>query len=237
LRNPGPQDFFTADEVAAPVSSIFEYRTFIPAQIGGSVSRFEVMLLLQVEGEHRHRATRLLVALALESPAPVQEQMVHRAVDFVGAGGGRQPAPIAPLPSPPTVVDDPTAERIATCYEQLAGADLSGVAVAARRLLLARTERVRPEDQIIDYAIALESMTQEWGGKAQGKELSRLLGQHGVPEEEVERQHKSFRKARKAVVHEGIVPTHVKVHAETGRRLVEQSLRARVGLGLASAQS
>ena len=50
------------------------------------------------------------------------------------------------------------AEKLKQEYASLAGMPVRHVGVAVRRYLIARSERVRPADQVIDYAIAVESM-------------------------------------------------------------------------------
>ena len=59
--------------------------------------------------------------------------------------------------------------------------DVTRIAIAARRYFQAITERVRPADSLIDYAIAIEAITQTSNGKKQRDRVVRLIGA-GVPE-------------------------------------------------------
>ncbi len=88
---------------------------------------------------------------------------------------------------------------------------------------------MRPADQVIDYAIAIESMTNERGGPKQGKELAQLIARDLEQQEAAEAEHKMFRRARETIVHEGKVPANVREAAPVGEDLVRRSLRARTG--------
>jgi hypothetical protein len=81
---------------------------------------------------------------------------------------------------------------------------------------------------VIDYAIAIESMTSEWGGKDQGKELASVLAGDGGGHDQVESEHKAFRHARERIIHDGEIPADVAQAARLGESLVLRSLRARV---------
>ncbi len=91
---------------------------------------------------------------------------------------------------------------------------------------MARTERVRPADQVIDYAIAIESMTKKRSGADQGKELARLIADP-ADAPSVEECRIAFRETRRQIVHDGVVPADVREPAALGEDLVRRSLRAR----------
>jgi len=231
IRGTAASDFFETDPADASIRVVFEYRTSIPAAIREIGFDFAAQTVAEVEAEHRLRATRLLIALALETSAPVQEQMVRRQIDFSSAGGGLQPRHLGQIAaSRPSMIDPSTANRVAATYGQLGNADLAALGVAVRRFLLARTERVRPDDQVIDYAIALESMTSLHGGENQGEELAQLLATEDHDSGSIEDMHERFREARRSIVHDGDVPLHSEAAAASGRFLVEQSLRVRTHL-------
>ncbi|MFP5389025.1 MAG: hypothetical protein ACLGG5_06975, partial [Thermoleophilia bacterium] len=177
---------------------------------------------------HQTRLTRFLLAVALATEAPIQEQLVMKAIDFGGSASGKLPEDLGPMISSHWHrLDKPATDGICNCYAALAGRNLGGLSVATRRFLLARTERVRPADQIIDYAIALESMTSKRYGDKQGKELAGLLAHDAIQQKIVESEHEHFRAARETIVHDGVIPPDAGAVAQAGRELVKRALRAR----------
>lgn len=190
-------DFQVPIGQTAPAGIAFEYRVELPASATPIGFSFPDELVAGVDTAHQTRLTRFLLAVALTTEVPIQEQLVMKAIDFGGGGSGRLPeegGPIAMLHR--YLLDEDAIKRICECYSALAGRDLARLGVATRRYLLARTERVRPADQIIDYAIALESMTAKRYGDKQGKELARLLGRDPIEREVVGAEHERFRAAR-----------------------------------------
>jgi hypothetical protein len=207
---------------------VFEYRTRLPASAGRVEFPFSDELVAEMETTHQDRLTRFLLAVACTIEAPVQEQLVMKEIDFGGGGSGKIPEESGPIVSLSRfLLDEGTTERIRVSYGVLAEAELGRLGVAVRRFLLARTERVRPADQIIDYAIALESMTSERYADKQGRELGRLLGKDPAARNTVESEHEMFRAAREAIVHEGRIPADAKRMAQIGRDLVRRSLLVR----------
>jgi hypothetical protein len=221
-------DFFVPIGATAPDGIVLEYRAHLPAAAAPLGLSFPEELVAEVETAHQTRVTRFLLAIALSTEAPIQEQLVMKEIDFGAGGSGKAPEEAGPIISFANFpLDKSAVGRVRSVYAGLAGKDLGRLGVATRRLLLARTERVRPADQIIDYAIALESMTSKRYGDKQGKELARLLASNEVERETLESDHERFRSAREAIVHDGVVPADSPSIAQTGRDLVGRSLRAR----------
>jgi hypothetical protein len=71
----------------------------------------------------------------------------------------------------PAVLNERAAENLRQEYAALVEVPVRHVGVAVRRYLIARSERVRPADQVIDYAIAIESMTSEWAARTRERSL------------------------------------------------------------------
>jgi hypothetical protein len=228
VRSAVDTDFHVPIGDTAPTGVVFEYRTRLPASAGPVGFPFSDELVAEMETAHQNRMTRFLLSVALASEAPIQEQLVMKEIDFGGGGSGKAPEAAGPIVALPHFrLDAGLVERIRASYGALAETDLGRLGVATRRYLMARTERVRPADQIIDYAIALESMTSKRGGDNQGKELGRLLGEDPAERKAAEADHKMFRTARQAIVHDGVIPPDAALVAQVGRDLVRRSLRAR----------
>ena len=152
-------------------------------------------------------------------------------VDFAGGGSGQDREEAGQITREYQYwLDDTANRRILECYGLLEGKDMRGIGVATRRYLLARTERVRPADQIIDYAIALESMTSEWYADKQGRELAKRISVNLAERPIAEAEHERFRAAREKIVHDGQVPGDAKEIAEVGSGLVRKSLQALTGV-------
>jgi hypothetical protein len=222
-------DFSGVDTHAPrPPAVVFEYDVDLPAAIESAPVTFPEDVIERVTGAHEAVITRVLLALVFATDGPVQEHLTMREVRYFGGGGGSAPEDVGPIVvRSPTVLDPDRIERLRREYRDLASRPLRDVGVATRRYLLARSERVRPADQVVDYAIAIESMTESRGGPKQGEELAHLLG--GTPDERatVEQDHIAFRRARERIVHEGDIPANVKEAAALGQSLVLRSLRAR----------
>ncbi len=221
-------DFYVPIGETAPAGVVFEYRAQLPAAAGPVGFSFSDEVVARTETAHQARLTRFLLTVALTTEAPVQEQLVMKAIDFGGGGSGRLPEEVGPIVSTRQYLSDERAiDRIRRCYMLLTGENLGRLGVATRRFLVARTERVRAADQIIDYAIALESMTSERYAEKQGKELAGLLADDARERKAIASEHKCFRAAREAIVHDGVIPPDVKGMAEMGRGLVRRSLWVR----------
>ncbi len=233
VRPASETDFLVPIGEDAPDGVVFEYRVQLPASAGPVGFTFSDGVVAEVETAHQIRLTRFLLAMALMTEAPVQERLVMGRVDFAGGGSGRTPDEAGPIAGDYQYrLDELRITRVADCYGILAGKDLSRVGVATRRYLLARTERVRPADQIIDYAIALESMTSKRSGDKQGPELAKRITQNSGERRVIESEHIQFRGARESIVHDGLIPRDAKGIAEMGRNLVRRSLEAMAGLFL-----
>jgi hypothetical protein len=230
-------DFHVPIGQTAPAGITFEYRVELPASATPVGFSFPDELVAEVETVHQTRLTRFLLAVALTTEAPIQEQLVMKRIDFGGGGSGGLPEEVGPIVSSQRyLLDEAAIGRICDCYAALAGKDLGRLGVATRRYLIARTERVRPTDQIIDYAIALESMTAKRYGDKQGKELGRLLADTAIEREAVESEHERFRAVREAIVHDGVIPPDARAMSQTGRDLVKRALWARSRADLAGGE-
>ena len=228
VRPARDRDFHVPIGASPPEGVVLEYRTRLPAAAGPIGFSFPDGLIAETGTAHQTRLTRFLLAVALATEAPIQEQLVMKEIDFGGGGSGALPEEIGPIASSDGfVLDEASVERIRDRYVALGDGDLSRLGVATRRLLVARTERVRPADQIIDYAIALESMTSERYAEQQSKELARLLARDDTERKALESDHQAFRTAREEIVHAGVVPADAPALAQLGRELVRSSLRAR----------
>lgn len=225
-------DFHVPIGGTAPVGVVFEYRTRLPASAGTVEFPFSDELVAEMETAHQDRLTRFLLAAAWTIEAPIQEQLVMKEIDFGGGGSGKIPEESGPIVSLSRfLLDEGTIERIRVSYGALTDTELGHLGVAVRRFLLARTERVRPADQIIDYSIALEAMTSKRYADKQGRELGRLLGDGPAAREKVESEHEMFRAARETIVHNGRIPADARQMAQIGRDLVRRSLLVRSRLG------
>ena len=127
---------------------------------------------------------RLMVSLACSYANPVQERMVWIGPLYSGSQIGRGAIPIGSAWTSSPGVGYPTLEldRLADAASVVVRVpDITRIAIAARRYFQAITERVRPADSLIDYAIAIEAITQTSNGKEQRDRLVHLIGA-GVPE-------------------------------------------------------
>jgi hypothetical protein len=215
-----------------PAAVVFEYEDEMPAAVSRERPTFAPETEAGVARAHEDMMTRLLLAFALATTGPAQVHLTMREVRYSGGGGGSEPEDVGPIVvAYPTVLDAASTERVVGEHARLAESSVRQVGIATRRYLLARSERGRPADRVIDYAIALESMAEERSGKAQGQELARLLASPGGDHGRVEREHIAFREARRRIVHDGETPADVKDAAALGEDLVRRSLRARTERG------
>jgi hypothetical protein len=229
---PARLDDFSRVDAHAPLAPavVFEYNAELPAAVAASPVAFAEDVVEDVTRAHEAVITRLLLAFAFATVGPVQTHLTMHEVPYFGGGAGSAPEDVGPIVvSSPTVLEAASIERLRDEYAGIADARLRSIGVAVRRYLMARSERVRPADQVVDYAIAIESMTKERGGEKQGKELARLLGGTPCDHAKVAHDHKAFRRARERIVHEGDIPANVKEAAALGADLVRRSLRARTG--------
>lgn len=210
-------------------ATVFQCETEIPAAIATQRVSFPDPVAEGATREHEEALTRLLLALVFVTSGPVQVDATMYEPVFSGSSVGEQPEDAGPiLTGHLTMLDESAAEDLRREYAALADVPVRHVGVAVRRYLIARSERVRPADQVIDYAVAIESMTSEWGGKDQGKELADVVAGNGWEHEQVEGEHKAFRHARERIIHDGEIPADVAQAARLGASLVLRSLRARV---------
>jgi hypothetical protein len=213
-----------------PPAVVFEYEDDLPAVVASQPWARDDDVVEATTNKHEEAVTRLLLAFALATTGPVQIDLTMRELRYSSGAGGRPPEDPGPVVIQyPTVLDARNIGGLQAEYQRVAGQTVRGVAVATRRYLRARSERVRPADEVIDYAIAIESMTTERGGKKQGKELGRLLGDTPSSRKRVEDDHIKFRLARERIVHEGETPANVKEAAAIGEDLVRRSLQVRTG--------
>jgi hypothetical protein len=228
---PAQLDDFSRIDVHSPLppAVVFEYNNAEwPAAVVAGPVVFAEDLVEDVTRAHEAAITRLLLAFAFATDGPIQTHLTMYEVPYFGGGAGSAPEDVGPIVvGSPTVLEATSIERLRAEYASIADAGLQSVGVAARRFLMARSERVRPADQVVDYAIAIESMTKERGGEKQGKELAELLAATKAEQAKVEGDHKVFRRARERIVHEGDTPANVKAAAALGADLVCRSLRAR----------
>jgi hypothetical protein len=209
-------------------AALFEYETEIPAAIATERVPFADPVAEDATREHEEALTRLLLALAFVTVGPVQVDATMYEPVFSGSSAGEQPEIAGPiLTGHLTMLNESAADDLRREYAALVDVPVRHVGVAVRRYLIARSERVRPADQVIDYAIAIESMTSEWGGKDQGKELAAVLASNGGEHKQVEGEHQAFRRARERIIHDGEIPADVAQVARLGESLVLRSLRAR----------
>lgn len=210
-------------------ATVFQYETEIPAAIATESVSFADAVAEGATREHEEALTRLLLALAFVTGGPVQVDATMYEPVFSGSSAGEQPEIAGPiLAGHPAVLNERAAENLRQEHAALVGVPVRHVGVAVRRYLIARSERVRPADQVIDYAIAIESMTSKRYGEDQGKEVAALLASNDGERRQVAGEHKDFRRARERIIHEGEIPADVEHAARLGESLVLRSLRARV---------
>src|SRR5262249_18309600 len=91
------------------------------------------------------------------------------------------------------------------------------------------TERVRPADSLIDYAIAIEAITRTSQGTKQRDGLVGLIGA-GVPELRVDNaaDFNLVKDTRNDIVHSRGRPTNVAGVASVARRLVDHAITSAV---------
>jgi hypothetical protein len=213
----------------------FEYEVELPVTIASDFLPFPDPVAQRARRAHEEVITKLLLAFAFATSGPVQVDLTMYKCTFALNSGGSH-AQTGPIVVPrPTVLDDTATEQLTQAYVALADVPVAPVGIATRRYLLARSERARPDDRVLDYAIAIESMTEERGGQKQGQELARILGDNDTARARIEDEHKRFRRARESIVHYGSMPTDVRQAAEIGERLVRMSLGARTHLRVADA--
>ncbi|HEX4436454.1 MAG TPA: hypothetical protein VH061_06610 [Solirubrobacteraceae bacterium] len=210
-------------------ATVFQYETEIPAAIAAERVSFDDAVAEGATREHEEALTRLLLALAFVTGGPVQVDATMYEPVFSGSSAGEQPEIGGPILSGHlTMLNESAADDLRPAYAALVDVPVRHVGVAVRRYLMARSERVRPADQVIDYAIAIESMTSERYAQDQGKEVAALLASNDCERWQVAGEHKDFRRARERIIHEGEIPADVEHAARLGESLVLRSLRARV---------
>jgi hypothetical protein len=225
-----------ASEPEAP-ASVFETVVDAPAAVGGAGrdpwtadAREQAELALAEAADQP--LGRLMVSLACSYANPVQERMVWVGPLYSGSQVGRGAIPIGSAWTSAPPVGYPTLEldRLAQAAAVVARVpDITRIAIAARRYFQAISERARPADSLIDYAIAIEAITQTSHGKKQRDRIVRLIGA-GVPELGVDNaaDFKLVKDTRNDIVHSRGRPTNVAGVASVARRLVNHAITSAV---------
>jgi hypothetical protein len=234
LRAGGPRDI--ADPNAGrtpPACAVFDYQIEMDAAIG-PVFPFDDLQLDaakgQVETDHEIRMTRMLLCLVMVSDGPMQEHLVMRFPRYSGGGSGINAPPLAPFVTrtPHLLLNRQELLRLRETAEAVATIPVDHLGVAVRRLVMAGSERLRPADKIIDYVIAIESITGPGPSKQQGAALARLIGGTPVEQEAIRADHRALADARNEIVHEGRTRLEHVDLAHSGRTLVRLAIEAYV---------
>jgi hypothetical protein len=235
LRAGGPADLPSRRNVdeRQPPAAVFAFDARIPAAVapdfpfGGDDG---AQLRDEFRRSYDERLTRMLVALVLLDDAPVQEHLIRYRARYSNSSRGISLPPLAPIVAdwPYQLEAGPRVEKLEESAAVIAGIDVARLAVPTRRYLLARAERIRPEDQIVDYAIAIEALI-----GASGDQRARLLAElvahdKRLPEAETEARAKRVSRARNSIVHEGTIPHDALEIALEGRNLVIRAIEASV---------
>ena len=228
-----------------PPASVFETVVDAPAAVSGAGrdpwtadAREQAELALAEAADQP--LDRLMVSLACSYANPVQERILWIGPLYSGSQVGRDAVPIGSawthsggMRYPPLELD-----RLAQAAAVVAEvADITRIAIAARRYFQAITERVRPADSLIDYAIAIEAITQTSSGKQQADRLVELIGP-GVPALGVDNaaDFKLVKDTRNAIVHSHGRPANVAGVASVARRLVDHAITSAVREDVAGAR-
>lgn len=220
-----------------PPASVFETVVDAPAAVGGvgrdpwaaDVREQAELALAEAADEP---LGRLIVSLACSYANPVQERMVWVGPLYSGSQVGRGVIPIGSGFTRAPRMGYPTLElgRLAQAAAVVARVpDITRITIAARRYFQAVTERVRPADSLIDYAIAIEAITQTSHGTKQRDRLVELIG-GGVPELGIDNaaDFKLVKDTRNDIVHSRGRPTNVAGIASVARRLVDHAITSAV---------
>jgi hypothetical protein len=221
----------------APPASIFEIVVDAPAVVGdagrdpwtaGDREQAELALADAVD----EPLGRLMVSLACSYANPVQERIVWIGPLYSGSQVGQGAVPIGSALTSGPQMGYPALEldRLTQAAAVVARVpDITRSAIAARRYFQAITERARPADSLIDYAIAIEAITQTSHGKKQRDRLVRLIGA-GVPELGIDNaaDFKLLKDTRNDIVHSRGRPTNVAGVASVARRLVDHAITSAV---------
>jgi hypothetical protein len=173
---------------------------------------------------------RLLIALALSHPGPIQEHVLAYAplYWYWGRFSAHEAVPLGPVWATHRLrARDPEfrLDRFSEMADLTARLDKPRpIAVAARRYFQAGAERARPADALVDYALAIEALTGTSSGKQQGKQLAALMrGYTYFPSDFVE-----LKDARNSILHDGVTPPGARALLMTARSLVETAITAAV---------
>ena len=171
---------------------------------------------------------RLLVALTLVGDSPVQEHLTMVSPRFASTAAGEPLRPAGPVVVP-GISHPLTAALIFgdldSWMRRLQSVDVAPLGVAVRRVLRARTERVHPTDQLIDFAVALEALTGLSSVNRRGGLIRRLL------DSDAESAHRRISDARNAILHEGREPRAPERLVADGVGLLGRLLVTAVGAG------
>jgi hypothetical protein len=161
LRRARPGDFSDLALTETPPGAVFECRVETLGH-AAKVNPFSDSERREAQSTADERLTRILLSLALSVESPVQEHVVFRSVRFTSSSSAENPPPISPVVAswPFRMEVDRRIDALQAAARSVAEVPITHLSVATRRFLLARSERTRPEDQIVDFAIALEDSQQ-----------------------------------------------------------------------------
>jgi len=175
---------------------------------------------------------RLLLALALCFPGPVQEHLVAFAPLYYESGVARDPVPLGPVWASSRMrryEPDFRVDECVQCAQLVARVPVPGrLVAAARRYFQAGAERPRPADAIVDYATAIEAVTGTSDGKEQGAELVRLLGSQSFWAHRIAGDFKRLKDARNSILHDGVTPPDARSIRGPSQTLVAHAIHAAV---------
>jgi hypothetical protein len=177
------------------------------------------------------RMTRMLLALVLTQEAPIQEHLIVYRARYMESGQGINVPPLAAWVGdwPYSLESGPRVAKLREYSDLIAGIDVRRLAVPTRRYLLARAERIRPDDQIVDYATALEAITGGKKGAARAQSIGVLVGgSSAAAVDAAEAEARRIARARNSILHNGLVPDGAPAMAREARQLVLRAIEATV---------
>ena len=217
---------------------VYGYVRDIPARIAPMTMPETVFTPDEAEAEwliDDHLFVRVLLALALETATPVREHMLWRRPLYLPGAHGRADEAAGLLiitPASPAVLTPGEVARVVSRFEELLQIDVAPLAAATRRYLLARSERVRPTDQLVDLGVALEALSglaDRGKGPTHSKVLASLIS-HDPHERDrlFDEDLKYVRACREAILHRGERPANTREMATLATQLVRAALLGRI---------